>query len=52
MGGNADPRKGADLLVEALQRLRIQVAGTPLDHLELVVGRVPLRGVKPEARLP
>ena len=37
MGGSADPRKGADLLLEALQRLRSQVAGTPLEHLELVV---------------
>jgi glycosyltransferase involved in cell wall biosynthesis len=37
MGGTADPRKGADLLLEALQRLRIQVAGTPLEQLELVV---------------
>jgi glycosyltransferase involved in cell wall biosynthesis len=37
MGGSSDPRKGADLLVEALQRLRRQVAGTPLEQLELVV---------------
>lgn len=37
MGGGADPRKGADLLLEALQRLRSQVAGTPLAQLELVV---------------
>lgn len=37
MGGSADPRKGADLLLEALQRLRSQVAGTPLEQLELVV---------------
>jgi glycosyltransferase involved in cell wall biosynthesis len=37
MGGAADPRKGADLLLEALQRLRVQVAGTPLEQLELVV---------------
>ena len=37
MGGTADPRKGADLLVEALQPLRSQVAGTPLETLELVV---------------
>jgi glycosyltransferase involved in cell wall biosynthesis len=36
-GGTADPRKGADLLLEALQRLRVQVAGTPLEGLELVV---------------
>ena len=37
MGGSADPRKGADLLLEALQRLRSQVPGTPLEQLELVV---------------
>jgi glycosyltransferase involved in cell wall biosynthesis len=37
MGGNADPRKGADLLLEALQWLRAQVIGTPLEQLELVV---------------
>lgn len=37
MGGTTDPRKGADLLLEALQRLRSQVAGTPLEQLELVV---------------
>lgn len=37
MGGRADPRKGADLLLEALQRLRSQVADTPLEQLELVV---------------
>lgn len=37
MGGSADPRKGADLLLEALQHLRSQVAGTPLEQLELVV---------------
>lgn len=37
MGGSADPRKGADLLMEALERLRSQVAGTPLEQLELVV---------------
>ncbi len=37
MGGTADPRKGADLLLEALQRLRVQVAGTSLEQLELVV---------------
>jgi len=36
-GGTADPRKGADLLLEGLQRLRMQVAGTPLEALELVV---------------
>jgi glycosyltransferase involved in cell wall biosynthesis len=37
IGGSADPRKGADLLLEALQRLRSQVAGMPLAQLELVV---------------
>ncbi len=37
MGGSADSRKGADLLLDALIRLRCQVAGTPLEHLELVV---------------
>ena len=37
VGGSADPRKGADLLLEALQRLRSQVVGTPLEQLELVV---------------
>ena len=35
--GIPDTRKGSDLLPEALQRLRSQVAGTPLDQLELVV---------------
>ena len=29
VGGTADPRKGADLLLESLQRLRRQVAGLP-----------------------
>jgi glycosyltransferase involved in cell wall biosynthesis len=37
LGGMADPRKGADLLLEALQRLREQVRGTSLAQLELVV---------------
>ncbi|WP_411875737.1 glycosyltransferase [Vulcanococcus limneticus] len=37
VGGTADPRKGADLLLEALRRLCTQVAGTPLEPLELVV---------------
>lgn len=37
LGGTADPRKGADLLLAALQRLRAQVSGTPLEQLELVV---------------
>ncbi len=36
-GGTYDPRKGADLLLDALQRLRPKVAGTPLERLELVV---------------
>jgi len=35
--GTADPRKGADLLLGALQRLRSEVAGTPLHQLKLVV---------------
>ncbi len=37
IGGSADPRKGADLLLEALLRLRSQVAGTPLGNIELLV---------------
>jgi glycosyltransferase involved in cell wall biosynthesis len=37
IGGSADPRKGADLLLEALHRLHRHVAGTPLGQLELVV---------------
>ena len=37
MGGTADRRKGADLLLEALRRLRAQATGTPLERLELVV---------------
>lgn len=37
MGGTADPRKGADLLLAALQCLPSQVAGTPLEQLQLVV---------------
>ena len=37
IGGIADPRKGADLLLETLQRLRSQVVGAPLEQLELVV---------------
>ena len=37
MGGSADPRKGADLLLEGLRRLLSQVSGTPLEQLELVV---------------
>lgn len=37
VGGTTDPRKGSDLLVEALKRLRIQVAGLPLENIELIV---------------
>ena len=37
MGGGADPRKGADLLLEALRILHVQRAGMQLDQLELVV---------------
>lgn len=37
MGGSADPRKGVDLLLEALQLLRSQVAGMHLEQLELLV---------------
>lgn len=37
MCGTADSRKGADLLLEAIQILRTQLAGTPLEQLELVV---------------
>jgi glycosyltransferase involved in cell wall biosynthesis len=36
-GGTRDPRKGADLLLQTLQLLRSQVAGTALEQLELVV---------------
>jgi glycosyltransferase involved in cell wall biosynthesis len=36
-GGTRDPRKGADLLFQALQMLRSQVNGTALEHLELVL---------------
>jgi len=36
MGGSADPRKGADLLLGALKYLRHQVTFTPLQQLELV----------------
>lgn len=35
LGGTVDPRKGADLLFEALQTLRVQVAGTPLEKFQL-----------------
>ena len=37
MGGTTDPRKGADLLLESLQRLRVQANGTRLEQLELVI---------------
>jgi glycosyltransferase involved in cell wall biosynthesis len=37
VGGTKDPRKGADLLLHALQLLRAQVSGTALEQLELVV---------------
>ncbi|WP_399226269.1 glycosyltransferase [Synechococcus sp. Cruz-9C9] len=37
IGGTADPRKGADLLLEALERLHAQMAGTPMAALQLVV---------------
>jgi glycosyltransferase involved in cell wall biosynthesis len=37
VGGTTDPRKGAALLLEALQILRAQTTGTVLEHLELVV---------------
>jgi glycosyltransferase involved in cell wall biosynthesis len=37
MGGSADPRKGADLLFDALKCLHSQVVDTPLEQLELVV---------------
>ena len=37
LGGTADPRKGADLLLEALQILRSKLADTPMAKLELVV---------------
>lgn len=37
MAGTSDSRKGADLLLQALQHLRVNVAGTPLEKLELVI---------------
>ena len=37
VGGTNDSRKGADLLLQALQLLRAQVSGTALEQLELVV---------------
>ena len=36
-GGSRDPRKGADLLLQALQLLCEQVSGTALEKVELVV---------------
>jgi glycosyltransferase involved in cell wall biosynthesis len=36
-GGTRDHRKGADLLLQALQLLRTQAPGTALEQLELVV---------------
>lgn len=36
-GGTRDPRKGADILFDALNRLRLQVADTSLEHVELLV---------------
>jgi glycosyltransferase involved in cell wall biosynthesis len=37
IGGTSDSRKGADLMLDALQELKIEVADTPLAELELVV---------------
>ena len=37
MGSSADPRKGEDRVLEALQHLRSQVVGTLLDQLEPLV---------------
>jgi len=37
LGGTADPRKGADLLLEAMQILRSKLVDTPMAALELVV---------------
>jgi glycosyltransferase involved in cell wall biosynthesis len=37
IGGTDDPRKGADLLLDALGYLRATAAGTALEQLELVV---------------
>jgi glycosyltransferase involved in cell wall biosynthesis len=37
MGGTNDPRKGADLLLEALQSLRTQITDTSLENMELLV---------------
>jgi glycosyltransferase involved in cell wall biosynthesis len=37
IGGTGDPRKGADLLLEALRCLKATAAGNPLEQLELVI---------------
>jgi glycosyltransferase involved in cell wall biosynthesis len=37
IGGTGDPRKGADLLLEALGSFKESASGTALDRLELVV---------------
>ena len=37
VGGTADRRKGADLMLKALQKLKTELAETPLAQLELVV---------------
>ncbi len=37
IGGTTDPRKGADLLLEALKLISYQAAGSHLEQLELVV---------------
>ena len=37
LGGSKNPRKGADLLIEALKILHLQVERTSLDGLELVI---------------
>ena len=37
IGGTVDTRKGADLLLDALQKLKTEVEGTALSQLELVV---------------
>ena len=52
VGGSADPRKGADLLLEALQSLRSQVVGTPMEHLELVVFGQSSPSLPPELSFP
>ena len=37
MGGTADPRKGADLLLEALQKLKKQTAQSQISEIQLLV---------------